>query len=166
MLRFPSSILSRSDCRIRTARPMRDAGNWPVRMRRDTVRSDTRRYRAASDLVSRSPVVTAGACGVAKDSGFVYTHDGRSTQLMLVEAAGPRDGFLVFLSNIRECRTCAISGHRHNRWIVSRGFATSYSHYQDRAPDSRSLIKQLCSAFNLVIRITSNCQIAQAVHRL
>ena len=82
---------------MRTARPMRKAGNWPVRMRRDTVRSETRRYRATSALVSRSSVVTAGACGVAKGSGFVYTHPGRSTQLMLVEAAGPRDGFVVFL---------------------------------------------------------------------
>ena len=97
ILGFPLSIWSRSDCRIRTARPMRAAGNFPVPMRRDTVRSETRRYRAASALVSRSAGLSAGACGVAKGSGFVYTHDGRSTQLMLVEAAGPRDGFLAFL---------------------------------------------------------------------
>ena len=76
---------------------MRDAGNWPVRMRRDTVRSDTRRYRAASALVSRSFVMTAASCGVANGSGFVYTHAGRSMPLMLVEAAGLRDGFVVFL---------------------------------------------------------------------
>ena len=76
---------------------MRAAGNWSLRIRRDTVRSDTRRYRATSALVSRSSVASAGACGVAKGSGFVYTHAGRSTQLMLVEAAGPRDGFVVFL---------------------------------------------------------------------
>jgi hypothetical protein len=76
---------------------MREAGNWPVRMRRETVRSDTRRYRATSALVSRSSVVTAGACGVAKGSGFVYTHAGRSKLLMDVEAACPRDGVLVFL---------------------------------------------------------------------
>lgn len=76
---------------------MRDAGNWPARMRRETVRSETRRYRAASALVSRSAVASAGTCGVAKGSGFVYTHAGRSTQLADVEAAGPRDGFAVFL---------------------------------------------------------------------
>ena len=120
---FPLSISSRSDCRIRTARPMRAAGNWPARIRRDTVRSDTRRYRAASALVSRSSVASAGACGVAKGSGFVYTHAGRSMPLILVEAAGPRDGFLVFVSNIHVYRICQTIGNRHNPRIVGLPFA-------------------------------------------
>lgn len=76
---------------------MRAAGSSPVQMRHDTVRSDTRRYRATSALVSRSSVVTAGACGVANGSGFVYAHAGQLTDLTVVEAAGTRDGFLVYL---------------------------------------------------------------------
>ena len=76
---------------------MREAGNWPVRMRRETVRSETRRYCATSALVSRSAGLSAASCGVANGSGFVYTHAGRSMPLMLVEAAGLRDGFVVFL---------------------------------------------------------------------
>lgn len=76
---------------------MRAAGSWPVRMRHYTVRSDTRRYRATSALVSRSSVVTAGACGVANGSGFVYAYASRLTWLTYAEAVGPRDGFLVFL---------------------------------------------------------------------
>lgn len=123
MLGFPSSISSRSDCRIRTARPMRAAGNWPVRMRRDTVRSDTRRYCATSALVSRSSGVGAGACGVVAGSGFVYTHAGRSTRLMAVEAADLSDGFLVFLQNIDVYRICQTYGHRHNQGIFGLPFA-------------------------------------------
>lgn len=109
---------------------MRAAGNWPARIRRDTVRSDTRRYRATSALVSRSAGLSVASCGVAAlatGSGFSYTHDGRSKLLMDVEAAGACDGFLVFLSNIRELRICPISGHRHNLRIVGRGLCDNLS---------------------------------------